>query len=189
MFKKNYLVYAAIAIACGAAGVWASLKTAQPLAPAAAAGAAGATAPATAAAGPVAALYQQKLKDGKGVEQALAQWQGKPLVVNFWATWCAPCVEEMPELSALQGEQAGKAWQIIGIGIDSPANIAEFAEKHKIAYPVYVGGMSGTDLSRQLGNAHGGLPFTVLIGADGQVKKTYLGRLKFDQLRADLASM
>jgi peroxiredoxin len=95
----------------------------------------------------------------------------------------------MPELSALQGEQAGKPLQIIGIGIDSPTNIAEFAEKHKIAYPVYVGGMSGTDLSRQLGNAHGGLPFTVLIGADGQVKKTYLGRLKFDELRADLASM
>lgn len=182
MFKKNYLVYAAIAIACGAAGVWASLKTAKPPAPAAAGAAA-------APAGPVAALFQQKLKDGKGVEQALAQWQGKPLVVNFWATWCAPCVEEMPELSALQGEQAGKALQIIGIGIDSPANIAEFAEKHHIAYPVYVGGMSGTDLSRQLGNAHGGLPFTVLIGADGQVKKTYLGRLKFDELRADLASL
>jgi thiol-disulfide isomerase/thioredoxin len=185
MFKKNYLVYAVIAIACGAAGVWASLHSNK----AAPAAASAASAPAAAPAGPVAALFQQKLKDNKGVEQALAQWQGKPLVVNFWATWCGPCVEEMPELSALQGEQAGKPLQIIGIGIDSPTNIAEFAEKHKIAYPVYVGGMSGTDLSRQLGNAHGGLPFTVLIGADGQVKKTYLGRLKFDELRADLASM
>jgi thiol-disulfide isomerase/thioredoxin len=181
MSKKNYLVYAAIAIACGGAGVWASLHNKQPSAVAAG--------PAAPLAAPVAALFQQKLKDGKGVEQALAQWQGKPLVVNFWATWCGPCVEEMPELSALQGEQAGKGLQIIGIGIDSPTNIAEFAEKHKIAYPVYVGGMSGTDLSRQLGNTHGGLPFTVLIGANGQVKKTYLGRLKFDELRADLASM
>ncbi|MGO4468101.1 TlpA family protein disulfide reductase, partial [Pseudoduganella sp. RAF53_2] len=84
---------------------------------------------------------------------------------------------------------AGKKVQVIGIGIDSPTNIADFAKKFNIAYPVYVAGMSGTDLSRQFGNAQGGLPFTVLIGADGQVKKTYLGRLKFDQLKADLANL
>ena len=191
MFNKNYFVYAAVAIACGAGGAWVNDRQEQ--AAAASAGAAKA-APAHSAhaaplAAPVAALFGQQLKDAKGVDQALAQWQGKGLVVNFWATWCGPCVEEMPELSALQAENKGKNLQIIGIGIDSPSNIAEFAEKHKIAYPVYVGGMSGTDLSRQLGNGHGGLPFTVLIGADGQVKKTYLGRLKFDELRADLASM
>lgn len=188
MLKKNYLVYAAIAIVCAGAGAWASLHQSAK-APAPSNAAPGASHGAAAAGSPVAALFQQQMKDGKGVQQALAQWQGKALVVNFWATWCGPCVEEMPELSALQGEQTGKNLQIIGIGIDSPSNIAEFAEKHKIAYPVYVGGMDGTNLSRQLGNAHGGLPFTVLIGADGQVKKTYLGRLKFDQLRADLASM
>lgn len=187
MLNKNYFVYAAVAIACGAGGAW--LNDRQEQQALAQAGAAKAAASAAALPAPVAALFQQQLKDAKGAEQSLAQWRGQGLLVNFWATWCAPCVEEMPELSALQAEQQGKKLQIIGIGIDSPANIAEFAEKHKIAYPVYVGGMSGTELSRQLGNAHGGLPFTVLIGADGQVKKTYLGRLKFEQLRADLASM
>jgi thiol-disulfide isomerase/thioredoxin len=192
MFNKKYFIYAAVAIACGAGGAW--LNDQQEQAALAEAGAGKTQAKAAAASdatlpAPVAALFQQQLKDVKGVDQSLAQWKGKALVVNFWATWCGPCVEEMPELSALQGENKGKNLQIIGIGIDSPTNIAEFAEKHKIAYPVYVGGMSGTELSRLLGNAHGGLPFTVLLGADGQVKKTYLGRLKFDELRADIASM
>jgi peroxiredoxin len=95
----------------------------------------------------------------------------------------------MPELSALAAKDGGKHFNVIGIGIDSPANLVEFTNKTKVAYPLYVGGLSGTDLSRELGNANGGLPFTVLIGADGQVRKTYLGRLKFDQLREDLAKL
>ncbi len=121
--------------------------------------------------------------------QALSQWQGKAMVVNFWATWCAPCVREMPELDAMAKELAAKNIAVIGIGIDSPSNIAQFAAKLKISYPVYVAGMEGTDLARELGNAQGGLPYTVLIGADGAVRKTYLGQLKFDQLRADLAAL
>ena len=112
-----------------------------------------------------------------------------PVLVDFWAPWCAPCVQEMPELSELAAGEEGKKLQVIGIGIDSPSNIAAFSDKYKITYPVLVAGMSGTDLSRQFGNTGGGLPYTVLIGADGQVKKTYLGRLKFDELRKDLATL
>ena len=134
-----------------------------------------------------AGLYGQTMNDLAGKPQSLAKWKGKPLLVNFWASWCAPCVSEMPELSALAAQDGGKHFQVIGIGIDSPANIAEFVKNTPVSYPLYVGGMGGTDLSRALGNTAGGLPFTVLIGADGQVRKTYLGRLKFDQLRADLA--
>lgn len=136
----------------------------------------------------VLALHAQTLPDAGGAPQALSQWKGKTLVLNFWAPWCAPCVEEMPELSQLQ-QEAGKDLQVIGIGIDSPSNIAEFTKKFDIAYPVYVAGLQGTELSRQFGNKAGGLPYTVLIGADGQIKKTYLGRLKFAQLRADLAAL
>ena len=77
--------------------------------------------------------------------------------------------------------------QIIGLGIDSPSNIAEFTKKYNISYPIYVAGMDGSELTRQLGNQAGGLPFTVLINADGKVVKNYLGRLKMDQLRADIA--
>jgi thiol-disulfide isomerase/thioredoxin len=134
-------------------------------------------------------LLAQQLPDSDGKSHALAQWQGKPLVVNFWATWCPPCVDEMPELSALQTELAPKGVQIIGIGIDSPSNIREFAAKYRIAYPLFVAGLTGTDLSRQFGNQNGGLPFTALIDKNGQIIETYIGRLKMDQLRADSAGL
>jgi thiol-disulfide isomerase/thioredoxin len=133
-------------------------------------------------------LLTQSLPDAGGQMQALSQWKGKTLLVNFWATWCAPCVQEMPELTVLQHDVAAKNIQIIGIGVDSAANIAEFSLKYKIGYPLYVAGMGGAELSRHLGNQVGGLPFTVLIGADGQVRKVYSGRLKLDSLRKDLAS-
>ncbi len=83
--------------------------------------------------------------------------------------------QEMPELTALQKELQPKNVQILGIGIDNPANISAFADKYKIGYPLYVAGMDGTELSRQLGNQAGGLPFTVLIGADGQREKDLPG--------------
>ena len=137
----------------------------------------------------VADLYGQALNDLAGKPQPLAQWKGKPLLVNFWASWCAPCVQEMPELSELAAKDGGKHFNVIGIGIDSPSNLVEFTKKVKISYPLYVGGMGGTDMARALGNANGGLPNTVLNGADGQDVKSYLGRLKFDQLAADLAKL
>ena len=138
---------------------------------------------------PVTELFSQSMPDAQGQQHALAQFKGKPLVVNFWATWCGPCVQEMPELSQLAKDQAASGLQVIGIGIDSPSKIEEFGKKLGISYPLYVAGMTGTDLSRQFGNTNGGLPYTVLIGADGQVKKTYLGRLKFEELKADLAAL
>ncbi len=81
---------------------------------------------------------------------------------------------------------AGKNLQIIGIGIDSRTNIQDFASKHQISYPLLVGGMEGTAVSKQFGNDTGGLPFTVLIGPDGNVRKTYMGRLDMQKVRTDL---
>ena len=137
----------------------------------------------------VASLLAQEMADADGKMHKLSQWQGKTLIVNFWATWCAPCVEEMPELTALQTELAPKDIQILGVGIDSPSNVREFSAKYKITYPLYIAGMTGTELSRQFGNQAGGLPFTVIIGPKGDIKKTYLGRLKMDQLRADIQAL
>ncbi|KAB8043680.1 TlpA family protein disulfide reductase [Janthinobacterium aquaticum] len=183
MTRKGFIGCAIVALLFGAMGVYVGMhKKTEPAAPVTTTIAPGAT-------GPVTELYALSLPDAAGTTQALSQWKGKNLLVNFWAPWCPPCVQEMPELSEVQGEFAAKNLQIIGVGIDSASNIATFANKVKIAYPVYVSGMSGTELSRHFGNATGGLPFTVLIGADGEVKKTYLGRLKFDQLRADLAKL
>lgn len=132
-------------------------------------------------------LFAQTMPDVNGKQQSLSQWKNKPLIINFWATWCAPCVEEMPELAALQADIAPV--QIIGIGIDSQENITRFAKKLSIPYPLYVAGGATTDLLRQFGNQAGGLPFTVLVGRDGKIEKVYLGRLDFDILRHDLASL
>jgi thiol-disulfide isomerase/thioredoxin len=169
---KNRYVFAAVAALFIAIGIYTGTKHVEPAAPQDSA---------------VARFLAQSMEDQAGKVQPLAQWNDKPLVINFWATWCAPCVDEMPELAALQTEIAPKNMQVIGIGIDSAANIAQFAAKHKITYPLYTGGMDGSELSRQFGNKTGALPFTVLIGRDGEVKKTYLGRLKMEELRKDLA--
>lgn len=145
--------------------------------------------PAPAEDGAISTLFRSSLPDTQNQQRSFGEWKGKILLVNFWATWCPPCVAEMPELVELQAEMAGRNLQIIGIGIDSPTNIRQFAEKLQISYPLLVAGMEGTELSRQLGNQGGGLPFTVLIGPDGRVRKTYIGRLDMKNVRADLASL
>jgi thiol-disulfide isomerase/thioredoxin len=134
-------------------------------------------------------LFATSLPDLSNQNQALAQWKGKILLVNFWATWCTPCVQEMPELSALQSGAHAKNMQIIGIGVDSADNMREFSSKYKISYPLYVADMSGSALLRKLGDQAGGLPFSILIAPDGQVKKTYLGRLKMDEVQRDIAAL
>jgi len=186
MNKKHLATYVAVAALFGVMGAVVALykKAPAPASPqiSTAAGAGAVT-------NAVTNLYAQSLNDLEGKPQPLAQWKGKPLLVNFWATWCGPCVREMPELMHLASEDGGKRFNVIGIGIDSPTNMSEFAAKMNVTYPLYVGGMGGTELSRGFGNTNGGLPYTVLIGADGQVIKTYLGELKFDELRADLAKL
>jgi thiol-disulfide isomerase/thioredoxin len=172
MKKKNIAVFGIVAILFAAAGIYFGTQRHTPAAP---------------ESGAMSSLLSQSLPDVNGEAQSLSKWKGKALVVNFWATWCAPCVEEMPELSALQTEIAPANIQIIGIGIDSAANIAQFATKYKISYPLYTAGIGASDLTRQLGNHASGLPFTVLVGRDGEVKKTYLGRLKMQELRKDLS--
>jgi thiol-disulfide isomerase/thioredoxin len=181
MKKNNVIMIAAVAVAFGVIGAVAGINQKKE--------AAAPLASLVAPVGAVSQLYAQTMNDSQGAPQDLSQWKGKAVVVNFWAPWCAPCVQEMPELAQLAKDVSSKGIHVIGIGIDSPSNIAQFADKFKISYPLYVAGMSGTELSRKFGNTAGGLPYTVLIGADGQVKKTYLGRIKFGELQADLATL
>jgi thiol-disulfide isomerase/thioredoxin len=189
MMKKNLVLVVLVGLVFGGVGMFVGSRAPIGKPADAAANAPAAGSPAASAPAAVQSLFAQSMADSAGGMQKLAQWQGKPVVVNFWATWCGPCVQEMPELSALQTELAPRHIQIVGIGIDSPTNIREFATKYKIAYPLYVAGMSGTDLSKQFGNQAGGLPYTVLIGANGQIVKTYLGKLKMEELRKDLAAL
>ncbi|MBC7514702.1 MAG: TlpA family protein disulfide reductase [Herminiimonas sp.] len=172
--KRSTTLLLLAAVLFAGAGAWFGWHRLAPAAPQAAA---------------AASLFGMTLPDMKEQPQALAQWKGQALLVNFWATWCAPCVEEMPELSALHTELTGKSVHVIGIGIDSPSSLREFAAKVPVSYPLYVGGMGGSELTRQFGNQAGGLPFSVLISSDGQVRKTYLGRLNMQEVRRDIAGL
>jgi thiol-disulfide isomerase/thioredoxin len=129
------------------------------------------------------------LPDTQGREQALAQWRGKVIVVNFWATWCEPCREEMPEFVQAQRELGGKGVQFVGIAIDELDKVSRFEKTLDLNYPVVIGGYGAIELSKTLGNRLAALPFTVIVDRHGNVAHTQLGRLKPPQLRSILAQL
>lgn len=133
------------------------------------------------------ALYEATLPDLTGSPVALRQLLGRPVVANFWATWCAPCVEEMPHLEALS--KSLPDIQFVGIGIDTAANIAQFVTKIPVSYPLYVAGHAGIALVRELGNAAGGLPFTVLLDAEGRIFDTILGQVSPEDLKLKIGRL
>ena len=117
-------------------------------------------------------------------EQAIGQWKGKVLVVNFWATWCAPCREEMPEFVKAQRELGEKGLQFVGIAIDQPDKVQEFAAEIGLNYPTLIGGYGAIELSKTLGNRLGALPFTIIVDRSGRVAHTQLGPLRDETLRS-----
>jgi len=131
-----------------------------------------------------AALLRIALPDTAGHEQALAQWQGKVLVVNFWATWCVPCREEMPEFVRVQKELGGRGLQFVGIAIDDADKVDRFARELGLNYPALVGGYGALELSKTLGNRLGALPFTVVVDRMGHIAHTQLGPLNEEKLRS-----
>ena len=109
-------------------------------------------------------------------------------MVNFWASWCPPCVEEMPTLDLLQKAFLQENVLFVGIGIDSPSNIREFLEKTPVSYSILIGGLEGSALSKQMGNAQGALPFTVIINSKGKAVYSKLGKISEDELRKAIKS-
>ena len=129
------------------------------------------------------ALFDLSFDDVEGVEHALAPYQGQPLLVNFWATWCPPCVQEMPDLDDLS--QRHPEVQFVGLAIDTKRNVKKFLAQIPVRYAIYVPGHSGVKQMRALGNTKGGLPFTLLIDAEGKVVESILGPIN----KADLDVM
>ena len=128
------------------------------------------------------ALFAASFGDLQGKTRRLAEWSGRILVCNFWATWCAPCREEIPLLISAREKYAPQGVEIVGIAIDNAPKVVEFAASFKISYPILLAEADGLDLMRRLGNVGGGLPYTVVAGRDGRLAQRKLGALKEAEL-------
>lgn len=135
----------------------------------------------------VARLFASHLNDPAGHPNSLLQWQGKTLVVNFWATWCPPCREEMPAFSRLQERYAAQGVQFVGIALDSVENVRTYHALSPVSYPLLIGGPEGGALARDLGNASLSLPYTVVINPQGEVRLMQMGALAESDLERILA--
>jgi thiol-disulfide isomerase/thioredoxin len=120
--------------------------------------------------------------DLQGRQRSLDEWQGKVVVLNFWATWCPPCREETPLFVALQDEYAAHGVQFVGLAIDEPDAVQTFVDTYGVEYPVLLGDIDAAEVSRQLGNRFGGLPFTVIVDRDGRIAARHFGGLQRNQL-------
>lgn len=124
------------------------------------------------------------LPDLAGTGQALAQWRGRPLLINFWATWCTPCIEEMPVLEAFRLAQPPDGVEVLGIALDEPEAVRAFLrDAVQVSYPILLAGPPGAgDLSVQLGNARSVLPFSVLLDAEHRIVATQVGDFDANEL-------
>ena len=113
---------------------------------------------------------------------ALAERRGKPMLLNFWATWCPPCVTEMPMLDAFHREQQARGWQVVGLAVDSPTPVRQFLRDRPMGFAIGLAGLSGVELTRRLGNPDGGLPYTVVIDRAGRAVQRKLGALTAEDL-------
>lgn len=135
------------------------------------------------------ALVDFALPDVDGKERWLSEWQGRVIVLNFWATWCAPCKEEMPLLMATHKRYQEQGLSVIGVAIDTRNAVAAYARELAINYPLLIGDEAGLDIMSRYGNSRGALPYTVVIGRDGAVVAKKLGAYKGNELENQLAAL
>ena len=122
-------------------------------------------------------LFTATLIDTNGVKADLKQYRGKIIVLNFWATWCPPCREEMPELSQLQTEYENKNVVVLGLAVDEMTAVKEFLQASPVTYTILVSVNESMDLATNLGNDQAVLPYTVIIDANGNIIDSFLGRI------------
>ncbi|KAB2874664.1 MAG: TlpA family protein disulfide reductase [Burkholderiaceae bacterium] len=128
------------------------------------------------------ALWSMRFERPEGGTLAMANYRGKPLVINFWATWCAPCIRELPALQRFAREHAAQGWRVIALAVDQPVPVLEFIARFKLELPVAMAGIDGLEWQRAMGNRAGGLPYSVVLDPRGRVRQRRLGESHYDEL-------
>ena len=172
--RREWLATAAVAAAAGVAGYAFNASR---------------VAPSAASEADNAALLALRLPNLDDKPQTIGEWRGKVLVVNFWATWCGPCREEIPLFVKLQQRYAAKGLQFIGIAIDQADKVRPFAREFQMNFPILIGGSEALEVGRQIGNKAGVLPFTVVLGRDGHIVASAIGAAKPDKLEPLLTGL
>lgn len=132
-------------------------------------------------------LWMASFTQPDGAELRMADLRGKPLLINFWATWCPPCVKEMPDLDRFYRSFASQGWQVVGLAVDAPTQVREFLQRTPVQFAIGLAGLTGTELGLALGNSQGGLPFTVVVDRTGKILWRKLGASSYDELAAKAA--
>jgi len=122
-------------------------------------------------------VWGQEFETPAGTALTMGSFKGQPLLLNFWATWCPPCIEELPMIQAFWRDNAPQGHQVVALAIDQPSAVRRFLERQPLGFPVGLAGLEGTNLAKSLGNAAGGLPFTVFFKADGSIWRQKMGQL------------
>ncbi len=135
------------------------------------------TQPAAPVAEPFAGFWSQQWTSTDGKMLPMASFRSKPLLINFWASWCGPCVEELPLIDAFYESHHKSGWQVLGLAADKPKSVQEFLQKIPLHFPVAVDAMLATQWARQLGNLSGGLPFSVVLNSAGEIVQRKMGKL------------
>jgi thiol-disulfide isomerase/thioredoxin len=133
---------------------------------------------------PFAGFWDLQWQAPDGTPVALNAFRGKALLLNFWATWCPPCVEELPLINAFYQENKSKGWNVLGLAVDKPSAVVSFLNKMPLAFPVAIADLAGVGLGRQLGNLTGSLPFSVVLDRTGNAIQRKMGRLHAQDLAA-----
>jgi thiol-disulfide isomerase/thioredoxin len=129
------------------------------------------------------AFWAMEFDTPAGQRLSMSSLRGKPLLLNFWATWCPPCVEELPLLDSFYQAHRSGGWQVLGLAVDQPSAVRKWLQAKPLGFPVGLAGFDGTELSKSLGNVSGSLPFSVVFGASGEVRHRKLGQVQAADLK------
>lgn len=192
--RRNAILFTLVGLTAAGLGAWWSQRSPAPALPPTAATPATqhptatgpSSTPASAATQAANALpadfWTQTFDTPDGKTLALSQYKGQPILLNFWASWCPPCVKEMPDLNRFQQDMKAQGWRVVGLAVDGPTPVREFLAKVPVTFDIGLAGFGGTELSQALGNTAGGLPFTVLIDAQGRIVHRKMGGTSYDDL-------